>query len=440
MKNTWTRAGMEEFRRELAEEGIFLPFAEDFRSLKAPLPLKNVTIPNRIAIQPMEGCDSGGDGTPGELTRRRYDRFARGGAGLLWMEANAVVPEGRANPHQMMLTEKNLDSFRRLLEDIREAGMKENGYAPALFLQMTHSGRYSKPEGKAAPLILYHCETLKSQEAGARILTDAELDALPEKYERTADLARRAGFDGVDVKCCHRYLLSEALSAYTREGKYGGDYAGRTRLLKSCFGAAKAGAGRMCVTSRLNIYDGYAWPDGWGISREGGTEPEMTEPIRLVRELGEMGAEILDITLGNPYFNPHVNRPFSQGSYTPPEDPFRGVERACRLTAEIRKAVPGVKLIASALSYARQFAPHIGAGLLEAGGADMAGFGRLGFAYPEMAKDLLSGREADPKKVCIACSKCTELMRAGSTPGCVIRDPVYAGLYRDLKKAEEKGE
>ncbi len=433
MKQSWFRDSGEEFRRELAAEGIELPFAESFESLGVPLKLKHITIPNRIAIQPMEGCDSGADGTPGKLTRRRYDRFVRGGAGLLWMEANAVTPEGRANPHQMMLTEENLDSFKSMLEEIRETGIRENGYAPALFLQMTHSGRYSRPAGKPAPLILYHCETLKAQEVNARVLTDEELDALPEKYGRTAELARRAGFDGVDVKCCHRYLLSENLSAYTRPGKYGGDYAGRTRLLKMCFEAAKAEAGSMTVTSRMNIYDGYARPDGWGVGEDGTETPDLTEPIRLIREMGEMGAEILDITLGNPYFNPHVNRPFSQGPYAPPEEPFRGVERACRLTAEIRGAVPEVKLVASALSYARQFAGNIGAGLVSGGGADLAGFGRLGFAYPEMAKDLLSGRGADPKKVCLACSKCTELMRAGSTPGCVIRDPVYAGLYRDMK-------
>ena len=58
---------------------------------------------NRLAIQPMEGCDGEPDGSPGELTFRRFRRFGAGGAKLIWGEACAVVPEGRANPRQLVI-------------------------------------------------------------------------------------------------------------------------------------------------------------------------------------------------------------------------------------------------------------------------------------------------------------------------------------------------
>ncbi len=65
---------------------------------------------------------------------------------------------------------------------------------------------------------------------------------------------------------------------------------------------------------------------------------------------------------------------------------------------------------------------------------DFAGFGRMILAYPEFARDILEGGGLDPKRICICCSKCTELMRSGSTPGCVVRDGLYAALYREMKK------
>ena len=104
----------------------------------------------------MEGCDGAGDGTPGELTVRRYHRFAHGGPGLIWFEATAILPEARANPRQMMLTEKNADAYKKLLDGMREISVRENGYAPLIICQLTHSGRYSKPNGYPEPLVAQH--------------------------------------------------------------------------------------------------------------------------------------------------------------------------------------------------------------------------------------------------------------------------------------------
>lgn len=425
---------LDELQQELDRIGAKLPLSEDLSVLKNPVRLGTKTIPNAIAIQPMEGCDGTSDGRPGELTLRRYDRFAKSGAGLIWAEATAVAPEGRANPRQLWLTEKNLSDYQRFVANLKETCMRENGFEPIIILQATHSGRYSKPEGTPAPLIAYNNPIFEGDApiAKERIVSDDYLYDLISKFGVTAALAERAGFDGVDVKCCHRYLNSELLSAYNRSGDFGGSLENRTRLLRDGVKSAQAATGKdFIVTSRLNVYDGFPYPYGWGVREGAGVEIDLSEPLELARRLHEeLGMRLLDVTIGNPYFNPHVNRPYDGGPYVPDEHPLEGVARMARCVGEIQRAFPALKVISSGLSYLRQFSANLAAGELESGVCAIAGFGREAFAYPTFARDILQNNGMNPGKCCIACGKCTELMRAGSTAGCVIRDETYLPIYR----------
>lgn len=427
-----------EINQAAGELGVSIPLSETVAQLGESVELYGHRVENRLVIQPMEGCDGTHDGAPDELTLRRYRRFASGGAGLIWAEACAVRPEARANPRQLMLTENNLGAYQAMVEEIREISMRENGFSPVLVLQLTHSGRYSKPEGVPAPLIACHNAAIeaKAPVGDDRILSDDDLKALEENYAVSAALAEKAGFDGVDVKACHRYLISELLSAYNRPGEYGGSFENRTRLYRNAIAAAKSALSGNCfVTTRLNLYDGVAYPDGFGTAPGEGVAPDLTEAIRLVKELRKLGVELVDATIGNPYFNPHVNRPFDQGPYESPESPLVGVARMCGCIGTVKKAVPEMKIICSGVSYLRQFSGNLAAGMLEQGMADLAGFGREAFAYPQFARDLLKKGGMDKNRCCIACGKCTELMRAGSTAGCVVRDEVYLPIYkRDVVK------
>ena len=421
--------------------GTSLPLSEDLSALFAPLTIGGHTANNRIAFQPMEGTDGTADGAPGELTRRRYLRFAHGGPGLIWFEAVATVPEARASAHQLRITQENLDQFKRLVDEIRETSLKANGYAPIIIMQATNSGRYSKPQGFPEPLIAYNCPPLEDTPLDAsRILSDDTLRRYEAAFGPAARLAQKAGFDGVDVKCCHRYLACELLSAFTRPGKYGGSFENRTRFLRESIQAAKAAVSSdFCVASRLNIYDGFPYPYGFGVSENGGVEPELSEAVKLVGILHkDLGLPLLDITIGNPYFNPHVNRPADLQPYESPEDPLVGVARMLACTKTIQDAYPDLVLIGSGLSYLRQFAPQLAAGGIENGYFKLAGFGRLSFADPDFPREVLAGRELDPRKCCITCGKCTQLMRFGSMAGCVVRDPVYTRLYQENVNSKEK--
>ena len=425
---------IEDFEIQNSALALQLPQTTDVSILKQPLELSGKTVHNRLLCQAMEGCDGTWEGKPSELTRRRYLRLARGGAGVIWFEATAVLKDGRANPRQLYISEENLDAFKALVAEIKEAGRKANGYAPLLIMQATHSGRYSKPQGTPAPLIAYHNPILEKNNPidDSRILSDADIDRIQEALIQGACLAQEAGFDGVDIKCCHRYLNSELLSAYTREGKYGGSFMNRTRLLReSVAGAVQSCSSDFLVSTRLNIYDGMPYPFGFGVSTDGSTTPNLEEPKQLVKLLYDSGMRLLNTSMGNPYFTPHINRPFAKGGYEPTEHPLEGVARILNGAREIKEAVPQMAVISSGLSFLGVAAPHVTAACIQNGWFDFAGFGRTAFAYPDFANDILKNGDMQKEKMCICCSKCTELMRAGSETGCVVRDTVeYLPRYK----------
>lgn len=418
-----------------AQLNCSLPFDDSLDALRQPLQVKDRTVANRVAYQAMEGCDGTPDGSPDELTVRRYHRFAAGGPGVIWFEATAVQQDGRANPRQLYMTKENKGNFARLVQEIKEICMRENGYEPLVIAQLTHSGRYSKPEGKPAPCIAYNNPIFEKDNpiSAERIVTDEYLDRVGENLVKSAVMAEEVGFDGVDIKCCHRYLLCELLSAYNRAGKYGGNYENRTRLLREGVrGAVQSCSDKFIVSTRMNAYDGFPHPYGFGVNPGEDITPDWTEAIRLVGDLVEEGVPLINITMGNPYFNPHVNRPYNRGGYIPPEEPLQGVNRMLMGIAEIQRAHPNVPIISSGLSWLGAISANVAAACVREGWFAMAGYGRMTLAYPNVARDIVNNDSLQPNKCCITCSKCTEIMRTpGGTPGCVIRDSeTYMPIYK----------
>lgn len=426
----------EELQAKLNALGVSLPFSDDLSVLSEKYVCPEFTLANRFAIHPLEGCDGTADGSPDEQTKRRYVNFAQSGASLIWYEATAIDQNGRANPRQLMITEANLDNFKAQVDEIKETTMKEHGFEPIVIMQATHSGRYSKPTGKPDPIIAYNNPIFEKNMPidPSRIISDDELKRLEGCMGHSAHLAELAGFDGVDVKCCHRYLASELLSAYTREGEYGGSFENRTRFYRNCVANARANVSKdFIVTSRLNIYDGFPYPYGFGVEDGKGLEPCLDEAVKLV---GLLGMKLINITIGNPYVNPHVNRPADGLPYDAVEDPLTGVERMINCISKIQHTYPDMCVIGSGLSYLRQYMPQLCAGGIKNGDFAVAGLGRMAFAYPQMPADVMAGRDFNMKSTCLACGKCSELMRAGSITGCVVRDPFYTKLYMQyVKKA-----
>ena len=411
--------------------------------LKTPLKVGNVTFHNRMGIAPMEGADSLEDGSPSDYTIRRYVNEAIGGSALIWFEAISIVPEGRSSKTQLLLTEENVESYKRMNEKIKEAGRKANGFEPYLIMQANHSGRYSNPDNRPAPMIAYRHPQLEQYRAAddSCIVTDDYLKSLEESFGKAALLAKKAGFDAVDIKSCHGYLLAELLSAYDRPGQYGGNYENRTRLLKNGIKAAKVWEDEnFQVTCRLGIYDGYEYPWGFGVSEGSGLKPDLKEPIRLVKELyGNCGIQMMNLTMGNPYATTHVTRPFDMGKYEPEEHPFTGIGRMIAGIGEVKKAVPEMVIFGSAPTYLRQFADLYTAGAVEEGFCDGMLFGRMAFADPDYANEIIKNGRIDPKRVCMTCGKCGDLIRAHKPTGCVIRDPkTFMPFYKEFLEIKKK--
>ena len=400
---------LEDIKEKAGELGVHLPFAGNTSVLATPVTFDNITLRNRMGIAPMEGADSTPEGSPSEYTFRRYVREAVGGAALIWFEAVSMVQEGRSSATQLFISEENLDAYKRLTEAVKEAGLKANGFAPFLILQANHSGRYSNPGNVPASMIAYRHPYLEQfrEASDSCIVTDDYLKSLEEKFGTTAKLAREAGFDAVDIKSCHGYLLAELSSAYTRPGMYGGSFENRTRLFRNGILAAKPyETDTFKVTARLGIYDGYAYPYGFGVREGSGLIPDLTEPIRLVRDLyDKYGLRMIDLTMGNPYATTHVTRPYDMGKYLPDSAP----------------------------TYLRRFSDLYTAGAIEEGLCDGMLFGRMAFADPDFANEIIKNGRIDSNRTCVTCGKCGDLIRAHKPTGCVVRDSAtFMSFYKEF--------
>jgi 2,4-dienoyl-CoA reductase-like NADH-dependent reductase (Old Yellow Enzyme family) len=301
-------------------------------------------------------------------------------------------------------------------------------------------------------------------DASYPVVSDDELLRLQDAYVRAARLAAEAGFDFVDIKQCHTYLLGELLCAHERAGRFGGSFENRTRFVRELLDALKADLGdRLLLASRINAFDGIPYtadpatgigvPDavplpytqGFGVDAAQPLREDLREPVALARMLVEHGVSLLNVSLGSPYYNPHIGRPYeraSEGSYETPEHPLAGVDRHFRITAAIQEAVPGTPVVGTGYSWLQKYLVHAAEWNIRRGRVAIAAVGRGALAYPEFAMDARERGELQSKRVCLTVSFCTDLMRAkknelGQFPtGCVPRDEVYAEVWKEKVRGE----
>lgn len=425
--------------------GLEIPYRSDISPLLRSTTVGGRLVPNRLAVQPMEGADAYTNGSPSELTQRRYRRYAEGGSGLIWFEATAVVPPGRSNPRQLMISADNLEAFRTLVDETRATAHACYGKSHDIFcvLQLTHSGRYSKPKGSPRPLVASYNPYLDKLADEVHILSDEELDHLQNSFLEAAKLAFHAGFDAVDIKSCHGYLVNELLGAYSREhSRYGKSFENRTRFLTEVFYKIQNVLPDLLLSTRLNVLDGIAFPYGFGFVKDSPLDIDLTEATTLLRRLLLLGCVFFNVTAGNPYVKPYLGRPFDKpiaGAEPPDEHPLEGVMRLLKVTGELQKKFPEIPVVGTGYSWLRQFFPQVGAAVLARREATFVGLGRSAFAYPSAPRDLMEKGTLDANKVCLTCSKCSALMRSGRPTGCVVRDSeIYGVEYQKMSGSERE--
>ncbi len=435
--------------------------------LAQPVTWHEHLVGNRFCILPMEGWDGAPDGSPGENTIRRWLRFGQSGAKLIWGgEATAVSADGRANPRQLWIHRENVKEFERLRAVLVEGHRERFGTTEDLLvgLQITHSGRFSRPHShdRPEPKILYHHPILDRRlgiEPAHPVLSDNEIREIRNQFVEAARLARDAGFTFVDIKHCHGYLGHEFLSAFQRPGPYGGSFENRTRFLREVVEDIQTSIPGLELAVRFSAFDlipyrkdtnGRGIPEPWegiypfgfGCDARDPLKADLSEARRLVAMLAGLGVDLVCISAGSPYYNPHVQRPAlfpPSDGYDPPEDPLAGVARHLAATAELKRAQEGVLFVGSAYSYLQEYLPHVAQAAVRQGWTDFVGLGRVALSYPELPADLLAGRPLRTPLLCRTFSDCTTAPRHGLPSGCYPHDESYrkspeAAQLRETKR------
>ena len=270
-----------------------------------PLPLRGITLPNRIAVSPM--CQySAQDGLANDWHLVHLGTRAAGGAGLVIVEATAVVPEGRISPQDLGIwSDDHVPPLARIT-----AFVKSQGAVPGI--QLAHAGRKAStlrpwagsgavPIGQGgwqpvAPSAIRFADDYPQP----RAMSLDEIAAIPGQFAAAAQRALAAGFELVELHAAHGYLLHQFLSPISnqRTDAYGGSFAHRTRLLLETIEAVRGvWPAHLPLIVRLSATD-WAEPgvDAW----------DAAQSVALSRRMRELGVDLVDVSSGGMLAHAHI--------------------------------------------------------------------------------------------------------------------------------------
>jgi NADPH2 dehydrogenase len=466
----------EAFGAHVSSLGIDLKFEERISTgtgsaLTQPLKWNGRSIGNRWAVHPMEGWDGTTTGGITEPMLRRWLRFGESGAKLIWGgEAMAVRPDGRANPNQLIINDENKGGIAQLREILVHTHEQKHGRVDDLVIgfQLTHSGRFCRPQGKYEPRVAFRHPLLDkkfSVASDSQVFTDDELKRLVDDYVSAAKIAWDIGADFVDIKHCHGYLLHEFLGAHTRPGIYGGPFENRTRLLREIVAGIRATVPKLEIGVRLSAFDfvpfkpnpalaepgkmGPGMPDdfsqhlpyryAFGVNVDTPMEYDLSEPVQFLALLEQLGIKLVNLSAGSPYYNPHIQRPAiypPSDGYEPPEDPLVGVARQINVVRELKARFPGLILVGTGYSYLQEFLPQVAEYYVRNGHVDVVGIGRIVLSYPAVLAEATTKGRLQPGLICRTFSDCTTAPRNGLRSGCYPLDDYYR-TFEDAPKLKE---
>jgi len=267
------------------------------------------------------------------------------------------------------------------------------------------------------------------------VISDEEIEKIIEDYIKAAILAKKIGFDFIDIKLCHGYLGHEILGAKKRQGKYGGPIENRTRFIREIAEALKREAKGIKIASRISFFEppakhGLKNPDysHFGVKKENPYEWDINEWEKLLNILLKLDIKLIAPSLGTPYTTPWLVRPAKKKALfenDPPEHWIKGIERHIKTSQILKKLCPEMNIVIAGLSALGSHLLQIGASLLENKICDFVGLGRSLLANPELPKLLLSKDILDEKILCKACGLCTTMARKGKFAGCYLHDHFY---------------
>ena len=177
-----------------------------------------------------------------------------------------------------------------------------------------------------------------------------------------------------------------------------------------------------------DVSDLLPYTYAFGVDRQNPTEWDLTEPKALLAIMRDVGIRLFNVTVGSPYYNPHIQRPAiypPSDGYAPPEDPLVGVMRQLLVTRDLKRAHPDLCFMGTGYSYLQEFLPNVAQAAVREGWVDIVGLGRMVLAYPDLPLDILAGRPVQKKRLCRTFSDCTTGPRNGLVSGCYPLDAHY---------------
>ena len=399
--------------------------------LLSPIKLGPKTAANRIAINAMECCDADTSGNPTHTAFRRYERLARGGAGVIVVEALSVVDENRGRLHQLTALPQNQKGLTDLVAAMRTANPK-----PIILWQLTHSGELSSPEFSERVCV----KPFPGYEG--RLLTEEEVDEILERFVFAAKMAHDCGADGVDFKLCHGYLGTQLLRPFNdRKWKYGGSWANRTRFAYEFYErvAKEIKDPGFIVGSKISMWEGL--PGGMGSAGPDTPIMDLTEPLDLVKGLEARGAKYVIESAGNPSLTlaivqAYKNVPETSYLHFGFQKQLRSVLKPSTVVIGSNNSVygsgknsfRGVKREESSFVY-------WGNKNIRDGVCDMVAIGRQSLADPLLPAKLEEGKEAEVKW-CTVCDHCIEFLIRQVPVGCSTYEREYTVALKELRKEQ----
>ncbi len=343
-----------------------------YEKLFSPVRIGSLTLKNRIIFPPISTNLASTTGEVNDDFVYHYARRAKGGAALITLE-NACIDypatmEGATQPR--FDDERFIPALSKLVEEIHK-------YGALAFVELTHQGLFASN----LPVIAPSDVNLRPDGIKPHVLSADEIEEVSSKFARSAVIAQRAGFDGVEVEAAHGLLVDQFLSPISnkRTDIYGGSVENRTRFAKLIIEKIKKLCGAtFTVTARLGIID-YV---------EGGIRPEK-DGVEIAKKFEEYGYAAIHADVG---FGDKEKR----------LEPMAYPQAWRSNLAKILKD-GGIKIPVIAVGMIRE--PEVAEKLIEDGTADIVALGRTLIADPDWPLKAMYGKEKTIRR-CIGCSEC----------------------------------
>lgn len=247
-----------------------------------PILINKTTVKNRLTMAPTVKFDYvGADGKVTDKHIEHYRERAKGGCGLICVEATAVTPDGRFGPiHMGLWDDSQIEGHKQIVEACHK-------YDATMLIQLNHTGITSNPEcGEAIGPSEVQVPLYASggKEKFSRAMTIEEIHTMQERFVDAAVRAQKAGYDGVQLHGCHGYLINQFASKKTnlRTDEYGGSDENRARFGSEIIRAVREKCGEDFIIS----------------VRTTGIEPDIATAINVAEEYVKAGCDYLQVSTG----------------------------------------------------------------------------------------------------------------------------------------------